>query len=38
MPQQNAPIPFNASTVIPLQVPADLAGEAMRMRIYNLSG
>ena len=36
--QQNAPNPFNASTVIPLQVPAGLAGEAMRLRIYNLSG
>ena len=35
---QNAPNPFNASTVIPLQVPVDLAGEAMRLRIYNLSG
>ena len=28
--------PLSASTVIPLQVPADLEGEAMR--IYNLSG
>ncbi len=36
--QQNAPNPFNASTVIPFQVPVDLAGEPMRMRIYNLSG
>ena len=36
--QQNAPNPFNASTVIPFQVPADLAGEPMRLRIYNLSG
>ncbi len=36
--QQNAPNPFNASTVIPLQVPVNLAGEAMRLRIYNLSG
>ena len=36
--QQNAPNPFNASTVIPLQIPVDLAGEAMRLRIYNLSG
>ena len=36
--QQNAPNPFNASTVITLQVPVDLAGEPMRLRIYNLSG
>ena len=36
--QQNAPNPFNASTVIPIQIPVDLAGEAMRLRIYNLSG
>ena len=36
--QQNAPNPFNASTVIPLQVPVNLAGESMRLRIYNLSG
>ena len=36
--QQNAPNPFNASTVIPFQVPVDLAGESMRLRIYNLSG
>ena len=36
--QQNAPNPFNASTVIPFQVPVDLAGEPMRLRIYNLSG
>ena len=36
--QQNAPNPFNASTVIPFQVPVDLADEVMRLRIYNLSG
>ena len=36
--QQNAPNPFNASTVIPLQVPVNLAGDPMRLRIYNLSG
>ena len=36
--QQNAPNPFNASTVIPFQVPASLAGEEIRLRIYNLSG
>ena len=36
--QQNAPNPFNASTVIRFQVPVDLAGESMRLRIYNLSG
>ena len=36
--QQNAPNPFNSSTVIPFQVPVDLAGEPMRLRIYNLSG
>ena len=36
--QQNAPNPFNASTVIPLQIPAGLANEAMRLSIYNLSG
>ena len=35
---QNAPNPFNASTVIALQVPAGLADEAIRLRIYNLSG
>ena len=36
--QQNAPNPFNASTVIPFQVPASLAGEEIRLHIYNLSG
>ena len=36
--QQNAPNPFNSSTVIPFQVPAGLAGDAMRLSIYNLSG
>ena len=36
--QQNAPNPFNASTVIPFQVPADLAGQDLWLSIYNLSG
>ena len=36
--QQNAPNPFNSSTVIPFQVPASLAGEGIRLHIYNLSG
>ncbi len=36
--QQNAPNPFNASTVIPFQVPVDLAGEELWLSIYNLSG
>ena len=36
--QQNAPNPFNAFTVIPFQVPASLAGEEIRLHIYNLSG
>ena len=36
--QQNAPNPFNASTVIPFQVPVDLAMASMFLHIYNLSG
>ena len=35
--QQNAPNPFNASTVIPFQIPANMAGPA-RLVIYNLAG
>ena len=35
--QQNAPNPFNASTVIPFQIPAGLAGPT-RLVIYNLTG
>ncbi len=35
---QNAPNPFNASTVIPFQVPVALAGEEIRLSIYNLAG
>lgn len=35
--QQNAPNPFNASTVIPFQIPANMAGPT-RLVIYNLTG
>ena len=35
--QQNAPNPFNASTVISFQIPANMAGPA-RLVIYNLTG
>ena len=35
--QQNAPNPFNASTVISFQIPANMAGP-MRLVIYNLTG
>ncbi len=35
--QQNAPNPFNASTIIPFQIPANMAGPA-RLVIYNLTG
>ena len=38
MLQQNAPNPFNASTVISFQVPVALAGEEGRLTIYNLAG
>ena len=35
--QQNAPNPFNASTVISFQIPASMAGPT-RLVIYNLTG
>ena len=35
--QQNMPNPFNASTIIPFQIPANMAGPA-RLVIYNLTG
>ena len=35
--QQNMPNPFNASTVIPFQIPANMAG-LTRLVIYNLTG
>ena len=35
--QQNMPNPFNASTVIPFQIPANMAGPT-RLVIYNLTG
>lgn len=35
--QQNMPNPFNASTIIPFQIPANMAGP-MRLVIYNLTG
>ena len=35
---QNAPNPFNLSTVISFQVPVALAGEEARLTIYNLTG
>ncbi len=35
--QQNAPNPFNASTVISFQIPANMAGPT-RLVIYNLTG
>ena len=35
--QQNAPNPFNASTVIAFELPAGLSGP-LRLSIYNLSG
>ena len=35
---QNAPNPFNAATTISFQVPAALAGEEIRLGIYNLAG
>ena len=35
--QQNMPNPFNASTVIPFQIPANMAGP-VRLVIYNLTG
>ena len=35
--QQNMPNPFNASTVISFQIPANMAGPA-RLVIYNLTG
>ena len=35
---QNAPNPFNRSTVISFQVPVALAGEEARLTIYNLTG
>lgn len=35
--QQNAPNPFNASTVISFQIPANMAGPT-RLVIYNLAG
>ena len=35
--QQNAPNPFNSSTVIPYQIPANMAGPT-RLVIYNLTG
>ena len=35
---QNAPNPFNASTVIPFLVPVGLGDAEVRLRIYNLSG
>ena len=36
--EQNEPNPFNASTVIRLQIPAGLEGETLGLSIYNLSG
>ena len=35
--QQNMPNPFNASTIIPFQIPANMAGPT-RLVIYNLTG
>ena len=35
---QNAPNPFNASTVISFLIPFRLANEATRLSIYNLTG
>ena len=35
--QQNMPNPFNASTIIPFQIPANVAGPT-RLVIYNLTG
>ena len=35
---QNAPNPFNASTVISFLIPFRLAGEPTRLSIYNLAG
>ena len=35
---QNAPNPFNASTVIPFLVPVGLGDAEIALRIYNLSG
>ena len=35
---QNAPNPFNASTVISFHVPVALGGEEARLTIYNLTG
>ena len=36
--RQNAPNPFNASTVIPFALPAGLEGADLRLGIYNLAG
>ena len=35
---QNAPNPFNASTVIPLLIPVGLGDQEIRLTIFNLSG
>ena len=35
---QNAPNPFNRSTVISFHVPVALGGEEARLTIYNLTG
>ena len=36
--QQNMPNPFNASTLIPYQIPAGMEREEVRLTIYNLAG